>query len=204
MAGTSMPMDRRFQSTLPSRGATRVRRPGAHVQIISIHAPLAGSDPGRICGGDLLHDFNPRSPRGERHAQDKAVFAHHIQFQSTLPSRGATFGSLLIPLLIVISIHAPLAGSDILCGNFCVPVIISIHAPLAGSDSNRYNSPLMFPSINPRSPRGERRSGLGCLPGLLNFNPRSPRGERLGIGLAVIFWRPNFNPRSPRGERQQI
>ena len=55
-----------FQSTLPSRGATRVDVRSMREIFISIHAPLAGSDSDsrwNLCG---LRDFNPRSPRGER------------------------------------------------------------------------------------------------------------------------------------------
>ena len=35
---------------------------------ISIHAPLTGSDPGLSLFFGGYHDFNPRSPYGERHA----------------------------------------------------------------------------------------------------------------------------------------
>ena len=37
----------KFQSTLPSRGATHVNLPQHAGEHISIHAPLAGSDPSR-------------------------------------------------------------------------------------------------------------------------------------------------------------
>ena len=81
----------RFQSTLPLRGATRVRGDGATVLVISIHTPLAGSDMIRY-----------------------GTFTLSILFQSTLPLRGAT----VIPSWEVgsrtISIHTPLAGSDAL------------------------------------------------------------------------------------------
>ena len=55
-------------------------------------------------------------------------------FQSTLPLRGVTLctGQLDKPTLI--SIHAPLAGSDSIDARGSADVIISIHAPLAGSD----------------------------------------------------------------------
>ena len=57
--------------------------------LISIHAPREGSDPGRFLHADLLHDFYPRSPRGERHV-----------------------GRDLTPEEREISIHAPREGSD--------------------------------------------------------------------------------------------
>ena len=80
----------RFQSTLPLRGATSgLFRRDLH-ELISIHAPLAGSDPRLFV----------RSGKAE-------------QFQSTLPLRGATDEQLRAWLTFSISIHAPLAGSDV-------------------------------------------------------------------------------------------
>ena len=80
-----------------------------------------------------------------------------VQFQSTLPVRGATVNLTTVVAIAVISIHAPRAGSDITspqtmdatgnfnprspCGerlskniNKIVRKKISIHAPRAGSD----------------------------------------------------------------------
>ena len=101
-----------FQSTLPSRGATMQRTEvallcqyfnprsprgerhdptAADVLLvrISIHAPLAGSDPLATPWACLSINFNPRSPRGERPVFNLALFILDA-FQSTLPSRGAT------------------------------------------------------------------------------------------------------------------
>ena len=79
---------------------------------ISIHAPLAGSDVAAfatlwktnisihapLAGSDHLDDpmvtrpfyFNPRSPRGERQI-NIISYISRTTFQSTLPSRGATY-----------------------------------------------------------------------------------------------------------------
>ena len=60
-----------------------------------------------------------------------------LVFQSTLPLRGATAYRFSIDETLIISIHTPLAGSDV-CGRISVDgEFISIHTPLAGSDSNR-------------------------------------------------------------------
>ena len=56
---------------------------------ISIHAPLAGSDPHTHLRPQKNTNFNPRSPRGER------------------PNK-----TLALKFDKYISIHAPLAGSD--------------------------------------------------------------------------------------------
>ena len=56
----------RFQSTLPTRGATRRLVSSRLRPAVSIHAPHAGSDlsPPRLRAP--TGSFNPRSPRGER------------------------------------------------------------------------------------------------------------------------------------------
>ena len=122
-----------FQSTLPLRGATALEKSNRDFDKISIHAPLAGSDrrhakgtagPGLsihapLAGSDTSfvmvlhpgHDFNPRSPCGERrHGPSYTI--PELVFQSTLPLRGATLCRSCSDIHITISIHAPLAGSD--------------------------------------------------------------------------------------------
>ena len=80
--------------------------------IISIHAPLTGSDfSGRV------DSFNVG------------------KFQSTLPSQGATTLVATDYSDAQISIHAPLTGSDTNFANLIAKHCISIHAPLTGSDS---------------------------------------------------------------------
>ena len=64
-----------------------------------------------------------------RHSQ------HKIQFQSTLPLRGATNTAGGKATQALISIHTPLAGSDLRDETVQAEIIhISIHTPLAGSD----------------------------------------------------------------------
>ena len=168
----------RFQSTLPSQGATNWESVHAHgtwnfnprsphrerplqnldIRIhykISIHAPLTGSDY-RSCSDWICSSyFNPRSPHRER------LLIHWVMclvrlFQSTLSSQGATQSGIRSVQIKEISIHAPLTGSD--SAGF-LPLL---------SSSN----------FNPRSPHRERPScgnrwGAGA-----NFNPRSPHRER--------------------------
>ena len=123
-----------FQSTHPSRGATSGPLDFWASISISIHAPLAGCDGiHRRCSDDNKH-FNPRTPRGVRHAGAVGLIPP-LEFQSTHPSRGATHHSkhpqssnryfnprtprgvrlCELPgarLQGEISIHAPLAGCD--------------------------------------------------------------------------------------------
>ena len=145
-----------FQLTLPLRGATSLDAAKHAKCQVSTHAPLAGSDRWVWGGGAVRSGFNSRSPCGERR-----LSAHlqksHLQFQLTLPLRGATNHSRNSGLLVAVSTHAPLAGSDtrcflpIACGNsfqLTLPLRgatnrvvrgrevggVSTHAPLAGSD----------------------------------------------------------------------
>ena len=57
------------------------------------------------------------------------------RFQSTLPLRGATRRRRPVPSGLAISIHTPLAGSDLAGHAGIAGTGISIHTPLAGSDS---------------------------------------------------------------------
>ena len=193
-------------------------------------------------------DFNPRSPCGER------LFLHigfllPTIFQSTLPVRGATRSRVYRWLSIrnfnprspcgerlagmsednarlLISIHAPRAGSDGVGSSKGQTEQISIHAPRAGSDVPGRVGGTMNVNFNPRSPCGERHGRLewlraeisfqstlpvrGATTGLQglpwhdrDFNPRSPCGERPGYD-AVVLQIPHFNPRSPCGERPGV
>ena len=140
------------------------------VIIISIHAPLVGSDGCGICLQRCQLDFNPRSPCGERHTalNQKAI-------------------------ALCISIHAPLVGSDFYYFHCSFLLTISIHAPLVGSDRELVEwFPPGPPDFNPRSPCGERRTTRTSVRPTSNyFNPRSPCGERLfapDIGLLLSIF----------------
>ena len=86
-----------------------------------------------------------------------------------------------------ISIHAPLAGSDVdTVDEFNATVNISIHAPLAGSDHIKYSTTdesKQFLSTLPA------RGATGTFSKISHddyyFYPRSPRGERLD---AIKMW----------------
>ena len=129
--------------------------------------------------------FNPRSPHRERRDGLPALMMAD-QFQSTLPSQGATLLSAsaqdvrtyfnprsphrerLLDLYVnlcndYISIHAPLTGSDAVVSNADWRSCISIHAPLTGSDTDFLRVRRLNRDFNPRSPHRERRSLLHSL-----------------------------------------
>ena len=148
---------RRFQSTLPLRGATsKFSIDGGDISI-SIHAPLTGSDLEKVIGkqrfGISIHapltgsdakpgqyhcrtnHFNPRSPYGER------------------------------PLL-----YQPRHW----------PEHFNPRSPY-GERLLYHQLPVWVDDFNPRSPYGERlQAGCGHRDGDY-FNPRSPYGERPGF-----------------------
>ena len=125
--------DKEFQSTLPLRGATCWMICCKVLHIISIHAPLTGSD---ATGRKFRYsrpDFNPRSPYGERLMRITPKVTVK-EFQSTLPLRGATYFPVLRLLWTGFQSTLPLRG-----------------ATPPGS-----NVPVFTKNFNPRSPYGER------------------------------------------------
>ena len=172
----------RFQSTLPSRGATTYTFDSLCYAKISIHAPLAGSDKG-----------------AEKIKQQKE------KFQSTLPSRGATYTALQdIPYPTLFQSTLPSRGATHIGNRILRYDVISIHAPLAGSDVYQQICLSARIYFNPRSPRGERLDVMIEAAVKQIFQSTLPsRGATTGSagGTAQIHY---FNPRSPRGERQYV
>ena len=99
--------------------------------------------------------FNPRSPRGER--------------------RAAQLRHACAP---VISIHAPLAGSDKKWSEYYHSLQFQSTLPSRGATVRQYYNITFQRYFNPRSPRGERHLHNSHIQATFNFNPRSPRGER--------------------------
>ncbi len=183
-------------------GISTRAQPGVGIQrLISIRAPLAGSDLAQSLFRTRRTYFNPRSPFGER-PEFTALPTRVDIFQSALPLRGAT--------------SLPRSHRS--------KRIFQSALPLRGATRRTPTSTPWCSYFNPRSPCGERRkrrSWLRCIP---YFNPRSPCGERRrdapGVRRCPRFQsalplrgatfsarsaaRPSrdFNPRSPCGERQ--
>ena len=86
----------------------------------------------RICSALRISIHAPRTGSDE---QAKAAYDALIQFQSTLPARGATENLLHTVRDYIISIHAPRTGSDMRHTSAARLHLISIHAPRTGSDA---------------------------------------------------------------------
>jgi len=82
-------LDGWFQSTRPARGATSGGGGTGNLAKVSIHAPRAGRDFIGRGAALVVVCFNPRAPRGARHAFD-VPGGVSVEFQSTRPARGAT------------------------------------------------------------------------------------------------------------------
>ena len=137
-AWTEVTTMRKFQSTLPARGATTTFSDIYMRANISIHAPREGSDPPPQGRGLLRHHFNPRSPRGERPRQTPSAHSRpHFNPRSPRGERRAGTGPK--GGTAAISIHAPREGSDVVTPTADgTAYIISIHAPREGSDRRLY------------------------------------------------------------------
>ena len=102
---------KKFQSTLPARGATRPRQyPRACLRDFNPRS-LHGERRTFSVVMFFPPNFNPRSLHGERHAPQSFSGADE-KFQSTLPARGATRPAIIFGGGRKISIHAPCTGSD--------------------------------------------------------------------------------------------
>ena len=166
-----------FQSTLPARGATRRHRRHIATYTISIHAPRTGSDPpGRSARGwhPPFQSTLPARGATDLYAREDGF----IPFQSTLPARGATCPRRGIWRTMRFQSTLPARGATRarrVCGR---AVVISIHAPRTGSDVLLMAKFATAPDFNPRSPHGERLNFRALSLLMQNFNPRSPHGER--------------------------
>ena len=129
--------NQKFQSTLPLRGATHVCLTSCEVGTDFNPRSPYGERPSIVICFTSLKNFNPRSPYGERLRMCTHPWGGS-RFQSTLPLRGATRWRSLHVNHKIISIHAPLTGSDFVAaiGNYG------------------------YADFNPRSPYGERRHGI--------------------------------------------
>ena len=123
----------RFLSTLSLRRATKNTLRQIVDRRISIHALLAESDHLCVCVIELIQNFYPRSPCGERLVR-YWLFPLRLGFLSTLSLRRAT------------SIWADRKP----------PRVISIHALLAESDPRHTIVIFIQHDFYPRSPCGER------------------------------------------------
>ena len=124
-----------------------------------------------------------------------------MTFQSTLPLRGTTYSYWISPSVQIFQSTLPLRGATIGGFQHFVPAEISIHTPLAGSDLLHAPCPAHRKYFNPHSPCGERRYGKAVEQTVWEFQSTLPlRGATRYARYNP--YRCDFNPHSPCGERQ--
>ena len=99
--------------------------------------------------------FNPRTPCGVRRSKPSTA-SYAVLFQSTHPVWGATPFHVSGNIRLIISIHAPRVGCDIICVQAHLNFLISIHAPRVGCDENPFETQEVSAYFNPRTPCGVR------------------------------------------------
>ena len=171
----------KFQSTPPMQGATHIvmsnglvvesfnpRPPmqGATVtssfaetpEVVSIHAPYAGSDGHLVQPHRSFRCFNPRPLcRERRKCEGKFDIAFYVSIHA--PYAGSDLCVDCPMCYHAVSIHAPYAGSDVDIKIIESRSHVSIHAPYAGSDGMRAQDIADKYGFNPRPLCRERRSG---------------------------------------------
>ena len=170
-------------------------------RIISIHAPLVGRD--KVCAGATTRRryFNPRAPRGARLRQAYLMMLPR-KFQSTRPSWGATARLDCLLELLLISIHAPLVGRDII-ELYQKPLLrISIHAPLVGRDGGALEQAAAA-RISIHAPLVGRDRSNHAHQGLLRISIHAPLVGRDMAQPCANYVIRHFNPRAPRGARPE-
>ena len=167
-----------FQSTHPLRGATDPAHAADCNKKISIHAPLAGCDRSARSTETRMDDFNPRTPCGVRLMHGRALLEMN-EFQSTHPLRGATATVAQHPAgtSTFQSTH-PLRGATQENRRALRHLPISIHAPLAGCDMVCASALARALNFNPRTPCGVRPKLPASAWQKGHFNPRTPCGVR--------------------------
>ena len=124
--------------------------------------------------------FNPRSPRGERRVRISAETAT-TEFQSTLPARGATLSPVAsLQLSAYFNPRSPRGERPVAALNVRILSRFQSTLPARGATlEDGYSQAGDWISIH--APReGSDCRHIQCRDCNSNFNPRSPRGERPG------------------------
>ena len=148
-------------------------------------------------------DFNPRSPRGER-LLGLLLFTVILQFQPSLPARGATNNNIQPTSIRIFQPSLPARGATIDKQIRALFEYISTLAPREGSDSSQSRDRGRRQSISTLAPREgsdrDHRSQTTSIQ-ISTLAPREGSDQVSKIDTNVLT---DFNPRSPRGERQGI
>ena len=107
------------------------------VKYISIHSPYTGRDRRHLKKGRKYQYFNPLSLYRERQRTELHSLCLNVKFQSTLPIQGETKMVRDGIITVIISIHSPYTGRDVVTHVQRFVANISIHSPYTGRDPLR-------------------------------------------------------------------
>ena len=193
---------RRFQSTLPARGATQDLEVHHGNSNVSIHAPRAGSDVESPYYGEYIA-VSIHAPRAGSDHNNAPAVRRSYRFQSTLPARGATLrGRVPLEARPGFNPRSPRGERREAGGPSSSSAVFQSTLPARGATSGRVTRSRQWSGFQSTLPaRGATASRVPRGSGLSSFNPRSPRGERPSAVCSTGAGTTRFNPRSPRGER---
>ena len=168
---------------------------------ISIHAPRVGSDKCVIHFLLELHNFNPRSPCGERLCSPIRP-TRYLPFQSTLPVWGATgAGKCADSGRSYFNPRSPCGERLHGIGQNLQHIAISIHAPRVGSDWSPPAHPCSGTEFQSTLPVWGATTGIDRTRLARIISIHAPRVGSDYRAFVAEFVREDFNPRSPCGER---
>ena len=176
--------------------APQNRPPGG----ITHPAPLPGCDHWAGFWSQIISDFNPRSPYGERPPNCWPTAKRRL-FQSTLPLRGATSAPTVIVRKQRFQSTLPLRGATGAWIRFNPLDGFQSTLPLRGATPVTVDDLAAHMDFNPRSPYGERPALIRCATNYRRFQSTLPLRGATCPGAPFSPPTCNFNPRSPYGER---
>ena len=147
-------------------------------------------------------NFNPRSPCGER-PFSLSLPSYSLMISIHAPRAGSDAGSDLDKRMTeIFQSTLPVRGATLVIQLVYTTLRISIHAPRAGSDTTEIDiavRAMLFQSTPPV--RGATLYLRILQLGSRDFNPRPPCGGRLFSRHAAFAVLMDFNPRPPCGGR---
>ena len=196
---------RKFQSTLPARGATRDGDGGDLMEVISIHAPRTGSDEGvnQLTIREVFQStlpargatlaitmrtfracyFNPRSPHGERRAYHTTCDRVADHFNPRSPHGERQDQKRTRGRFSRFQSTLPARGATISAAQAGAMYAFQSTLPARGATDGYYCE--VAPTGTFQSTLPARGATCHLLPRgipIIYFNPRSPHGERLHHG----------------------
>ena len=133
------------------------------LDIISIHSPRAGRDPGDIAASSDHVAISIHSPRAGRDTQLCPSLILRMAFQSTRPVRGETRStSTSRRLYSIFQSTRPVRGETGMVDHTLCITEISIHSPRAGRDNDGHGLLEQIALISIHSPRTGRDSIILC------------------------------------------